>query len=187
VQIMAGTGIGGAPATVTIPTNTTVPTQFTFNLGTSAQTFLPTDQLTFIVGGFHNNTSTNKCLNTTMYYNSAARPLTATLPLSGFSGGSGTPGSITRPSAPTGLDGVANGDGTTTLTWGPSAGSPVPEFYRVYRDGEDYTARVETATDPGTGTISWTDTNTGGTTHVYRVTATSNVLAESDFAGPITR
>jgi Tfp pilus assembly protein PilV len=188
-QIMAGTGINTAPATVSIPPNTTVITQFTFQLGTSAQTFLPTDQLTFIVGGFQNNTTTNRCLNTTLYYNSAARPLTASLPISGWSGGSGGgPGSITRPAAPTSLTGTANGDGTTTLTWSRSSGSPSAEFYRIYRDGQDYTNRVDTAGEPTTGsTVSWTDKDTGGTTHVYRVTAASAVLAESDFLGPITR
>jgi Tfp pilus assembly protein PilV len=34
--------------------------------------------------------------------------------------------------------------------------------------------------------VSWTDTNTGGSSHTYRVTATSVNLAESPYAGPVT-
>jgi hypothetical protein len=34
--------------------------------------------------------------------------------------------------------------------------------------------------------VSWIDTNTGGSSHTYRVTATSVNLAESSFAGPVT-
>jgi len=34
--------------------------------------------------------------------------------------------------------------------------------------------------------VSWTDTNTGGSSHTYRVTATSANLAESPYAGPVT-
>jgi hypothetical protein len=32
--------------------------------------------------------------------------------------------------------------------------------------------------------VSWTDTDTGGSSHTYRVTAASSALAESDFASP---
>src|SRR5438270_2836189 len=34
--------------------------------------------------------------------------------------------------------------------------------------------------------VSWTDTNTGGSSHTYRVTATSANLAEPPYAGPVT-
>jgi hypothetical protein len=33
-------------------------------------------------------------------------------------------------------------------------------------------------------TVRWDDTNTGGSSHTYRVTAVSSALAESDFATP---
>ena len=179
---VAGNGYGGGSADgIIVPAGTTTPTQFTKQLGTTNQTFVATDQLTIQIAGF---VSQAGCSTVTFYYNSAARPAKTTLPLGGGGGGSGT---ITRPAVPTGLTGAANGDGTTTLSWAAPAGSPAAEFYRVYRDGQDYTHRVDTVGDNGTGSLSWTDTDTGGTTHVYRVTAASNVLAESDFAGPITR
>jgi hypothetical protein len=179
---VAGNGYGGGSATgVTIPAGTTTPTLITKDLGATAQTFVATDQLTIQIAGF---VSQSPCSATTFYYNSAARPASTTLPLGG--GGSG-PGTIERPAAPSALAGTNHGNGTTTLTWTPPTGTPAAEFYRVYRDGQNYVERVDTVGDPGTGTIEWVDTNTGGTTHVYRVTAVSPLLAESDFAGPITR
>jgi hypothetical protein len=105
------------------------------------------------------------------------------LPLGG--GGSGS--TLTRPGPPTGLTSTDNLDGTITLTWTPPAGSPVPEFYRIYRDGQNVAERKDTAghtTDP---TISWVDTERTAASHVYRVKAVSAALAESDFAGPVTR
>ena len=181
--------MSGSAAFLDIPANTTVPTRFTQSVATVAGTFAAGDQLSILYGGFSANTSTNKCGSTTLYWNSSAHPLTVslnTLTGGGIGGGSG-PGTITRPAAPTGLTGVANGDGTTTLTWTAPGGSPAADFYRIYRDGQNYTDRLETAGDTGTGSISWTDGDTGGTTHVYRVTAASSVLAESDPAGPLTR
>jgi hypothetical protein len=118
-----------------------------------------------------------------MYFGSGTHQGKLTLPLTGSGGG----GPIGRPGPPAGLTATANGDGTTTLWWTPPSGTPTADFYRIYRDGQDYTHRVDTAGDPGTGTVTWIDTAPGGTTHVYRVTAASPMLAESDFAGPITR
>jgi hypothetical protein len=146
---------------------------------------------------------------------------------------------------PTGLSGTA-GAGGTTLTWtAPASSNPAVDFYRIYRDGTNYTDRIDTtdatastvanATAAGansvtvasaTGfaagqsvavdtagnqdnmtisavsgntitfssplahahaagvpvglrTVTWTDQNTGGTTHTYSVTSTSAALAES--------
>jgi Tfp pilus assembly protein PilV len=183
---VAGNGYGGGSSDgIIVPANTTNPTQFTKQLGVTAQSFIAGDQLSIMVGGFSGNTADRVCTSTTMYFNSAARPAVTTLPLSGGGGGGG--GTITRPAAPTGLAGTANADGTTTLSWTAPGGTPVAEFYRIYRDGQNYTERIDTSGDDGTTPIQWVDTNTGGTTHVYRVTAVSSALAESDFAGPLTR
>jgi hypothetical protein len=183
---VAGSGYGGGGMGLVIPGNTSSPTQFSMQLGTTAQTFVAGDQLSIMISGFSQNTAgSNVCTSTTMYYNSAARPAVTTLPLSG--GGGGGDGTISRPGAPTGLTGVVNADGTTTLTWTPPTGTPAPEFYRVYRDGQNYAQRYDTAGDTGGTPVSWTDTNRGDVTHVYRVTAVSSQLAESDPAGPITR
>ena len=181
---VAGTGYGGGSTNFIIPGNVTVPTLYTAQLGTTAQSFVAGDQLSIIIGGFAQSATGNICTSTTMYYNSSTHPVVTTLPLSGGSGGSG---SITKPATPTGLAGVANGDGTTTLTWTPPSGSPAAEFYRIYRDGINYTNRYDTAGDTGQSSITWTDTSTGSTTHVYRVTAASNVFAESSQTAPLTR
>jgi hypothetical protein len=89
------------------------------------------------------------------------------------------------PSTPTGLSVTVNGDGTRTLTWSAPSGTPAVEFYRIYRDGRDYTDRIDTAGATGS-TITWTDTNTGSTPHTYRVTAATATMVESGFAGPVT-
>jgi Tfp pilus assembly protein PilV len=165
--------------------------QFTLNLSTTAASFNAGEQLSLVFGGFNassNRNPANNCQSTTLFWNSAARPLKVTLnALTGGGLGGGGAGTLARPAAPTGLTAVANGDGTTTLTWNAPSGTPAAEFYRVYRDGQNYTERVDTAGATGTAAISWTDSSTGNTTHNYRVTAVSNALAESDPAGPITR
>jgi hypothetical protein len=92
---------------------------------------------------------------------------------------------LSQPGTPTGLSVVANGDGTRTLTWTAPSGSPAVEFYRIYRDGRDYTDRIDTA-GATSSSVTWTDANTGSTSHTYRVTAATSTLIESDFAGPVT-
>jgi hypothetical protein len=99
----------------------------------------------------------------------------------------GTAGGLSVPGAPTGLTASAGANGTTDLTWTKPSGTPAPDFYRIYRDGINYTNRYDTIADNGASTITWTDTNTGGTSHTYRVTAASQYLAESSFAGPVTQ
>ena len=98
---------------------------------------------------------------------------------------------VQQPSAPTGLTVTANADGTRTLRWTPpSSSSPAVDFYRIYRDGQNYTNRYDTsgATQncPSSTDICWTDLNTGGTSHTYRVTSASVNLVESDLVGPVT-
>jgi hypothetical protein len=92
---------------------------------------------------------------------------------------------LSQPGVPSGLTVAVNGDGTRTLTWTAPSGTPAVEFYRIYRDGRNYTDRIDTA-GATTSTVTWTDTNTGGASHTYRVTAASSTLTESDFAGPVT-
>ena len=183
--IAAGMNGGGAQD-FTIPANTPNPTLFTQTYGAPNITFPAGDQLTVAFMGFSAaGTNGNDCRGTTMYWNSTARPAKAVLPLPNTGGGGGT--NLARPAAPSGLTSTDNGDGTVTLSWTRPSGTPAPEFYRIYRDGQNYTERVETAGDTGAATVTWVDTDRGGTTHTYSVTAASSVLAESDFAGPVTR
>ena len=90
---------------------------------------------------------------------------------------------IAPPNPPTGLSATTLADGTTQLSWSPPAyGNPI-SFYRIYRDGTDYTKRLDL-------TGSATDTtfvDPQGSTHTYYVTAVSDKLAESTMTGPVTK
>ena len=178
--LIAGTGINGGGSLARISNNTTAgsPASISKTFTTSARTFSAGDQLSR-----HTPSSTfgASCAGVSLYFNSAANSVDVTLPLTG-------PGvtSLAQPAAPTGLTATANGDGTTTLTWIAASGTPAPEFYRIYRDGQNYTNRIDTAGDEGTATSTWTDTATGGTTHSYYVTTATAALTESaTMAGPV--
>ncbi len=170
----------GGPLAVSpsIPAGTTTPTQRTFTFSLAARTWPANSKIMWTQG---TRSNVNSCGGVTLHYASGTYQGTVSLPA--FTGGGNA---LERPGAPTGLGGTANGDGTTTLTWTPPTGSPSAAFYRIYRDGQDHTQRIGKADHTG-GTISWTDANTGGVPHAYRVTAVSSALAESDFAGPLTK
>lgn len=178
--IIGGTGVNGG-GTLPSLARRSASTYYTLNFTVNARTFAAGDQLSIYTTGGATNAN---CSQSQMDFGNGYNGTTSAqldLPLGGGGGGA----TLTRPSAPTGLTSVDNGDGTATLTWTPPASAP--ELYRIYRDGSDYTHRVDTAGHTGDPTISWTDTDRGGTTHTYRVTAVSSTLAESDMAGPVTR
>jgi hypothetical protein len=82
------------------------------------------------------------------------------------------------PSAPTGLTATAGANGTT-LSWSAPTTGPAVSFYRVYRDGSDYTDRYDTCGPEclSAGKFSYVDANNGGTTHTYYVTSVGAVSA----------
>jgi hypothetical protein len=167
----------GTRATYGIVSSAT-PTKVTLSFTTAARTFAAGDVLSLALQG---DTSSGDCSHHTLYYGSGAHQTTLTLPLTG--GGTTT---LSQPAAPTGLTLVHNADGSNTLSFTAPTGSPGPDFYRIYRDGQNYTDRIDTAGDDGTPTIAWTDTATGGTTHSYYVTTAAATLAESaTMAGPV--
>lgn len=91
----------------------------------------------------------------------------------------------TPPTAPTGLSGVLQADGSVRLDWtgsgiDPDAGDSVA-FYRVYRDGVYYDR-----TDDGDD-LTWADGDTGGVAHDYRLKAVDTHLAESPSSAAVTR
>jgi Tfp pilus assembly protein PilV len=182
--IIAGTGINGG-GSLTLPANSAL-TAYTLNFSTTARTFQPGDQLS--IYSPMSNINTTNCGSISMAFNNdygATNAAQLDLPLGSSGGGSAT---LTKPATPANLTAVTDANGNTELSWSPTSGNPEADFYRVYRDGQNYTDRVDTAGEPdGGGTVRWTDTDTGGTSHTYRVTAVSNVLAESDPAGPVTR
>ena len=86
------------------------------------------------------------------------------------------------PNAPTGLTATAQSNGTVLLSWSaPSGGTPVA-FYRIYRDGTNYTNRYDFTGGPTPTT--YIDTQAFNSIHNYYVTAVSATLAESAMAGP---
>jgi Tfp pilus assembly protein PilV len=180
--VIAGSGVNGGPY-LNLPANSAA-TTYTLNFTTTARTFAAGDQLSIfsMAGEFNTN-----CNSVTMWAGSAYGGTNAAQADFPFGSGGSGGATITRPAAPTGLSAALDADGNTALTWSPPSGTPAAEFYRIYRDGQNYTERVDTAGDTGSGTITWTDTDTGGTSHTYRVTAVSTVMAESDPAGPVTR
>ncbi len=91
---------------------------------------------------------------------------------------------VAPPSPPTGLTATTLADGNTQLSWAlPATGNPVA-FFRIYRDGIDYTNRLDTT---GLGTDTTYVDEPGGSTHTYYVTAVSDKLSESTMIGPVTR
>jgi Tfp pilus assembly protein PilV len=174
-----GTLVAG-PISYSVPGNTTTATKFTVTFAVPATTLVANDQLVLWVYG---STSSGSCSLLTLQYGSTTRPSKLSLPtLTGGGGGS----TLQKPSAPTGLTVTANGDGTRTLTWNaPSSSTPAVDSYRIYRDGRDYTNRIDTAGATGSS-ITWLDTATGGTSHTYRVTSVASTLTESSMAGPVT-
>jgi prepilin-type N-terminal cleavage/methylation domain-containing protein len=90
---------------------------------------------------------------------------------------------ILTPNPPTNLL-TASSNGNTVLAWtAPVPNADTVAFYRIYRDGAAISSRYDTA--PATAT-TYTDTQTGGVPHNYRVTAVDPQLSESTAAGPVT-
>jgi hypothetical protein len=179
VPTNAGTLIAG-PFTVTVPANTTTPTKYTATLSVPATSLIASDQLAWVMNV---RTNTGSCSGMSFYFGATIYPTKLSLP--SLTGG-GSP--LAQPATPTwvGSGVVANADGTRTLTWTDAGGSAAADFYRIYRDGQNYTARVDTQGVTGASPVTWTDTNTGGSSHTYRVTAVSASLAESDQTSPAT-
>ena len=129
------------------------------------------------VNVFFSTPNGSSCNSTMMLFGGTTRRSRLDLPRTGGAVPVGTP------DPPTGLQVTANADGSKTLTWtAPSGGNPVA-YYRIYRDGVEYTQRYDMT---GDATPSYTDPNSDGVTHSYYITAVSTNLAESSYVGPVT-
>lgn len=174
-SITAGVGVNTGStysAVQSLPANTNTATPLVWSIATPALTFASGNR----VDVMFTTPNGSSCNSTNLVYAGNVRRSRVDLP----SAGSGTPPGT--PSPPTGLSGVANADGSKTLSWtAPSGGNPVA-FYRIYRDGVDYTQRYDRTGDT---TTSYTDPG-DGTSHTYYVTAVSTNLAESTYLGPVT-
>jgi hypothetical protein len=165
-------GVFYLSATASVPAHTSTPIALTWSFSTTAYTFAAGDRMN--VEFTTPNGAT--CNGSSLVYGSTARRARLDLPISG----GGQP--VGAPSSPTNLQGTANADGSRTLTWtAPSGGNPVA-FYRVYRDGVEYTQRYDQTGDAST---TYTDPNNAGGQHSYYITAVSTDLAESSYVGPV--
>lgn len=247
IKTWAGNSYNSSATYLSVPPSLSSPTVVSQTTNTAAHTFAAGDQMSVFLGGFTSSVSGSDCTGTTYYFNSTQYPSRVAVPLSGSSAGT----ALAQPATPGSPTGVHNADGSTTLTMTAPAGTPAVDFYRIYRDGTDYTKRVDTtdasanalASATGAGatsvtlgdvtgfatgqsvlvdtgssqdqvtissisgktlafssgmahahaagttvssrTVTWTDANTGGSTHTYYVTAASAALAESLFSGAI--
>jgi hypothetical protein len=93
------------------------------------------------------------------------------------------------PSAPS----IASAGTSGTIYWSqtsdPDSGDSV-DYYRIYRDGTGLANRYDVIDNvPASGTtyVVWTDPNTGGATHTYRVTAVDTHAAESSMSNSVSR
>lgn len=83
------------------------------------------------------------------------------------------------------LQAVTQPDNTAILTWTPPVGGTTVSFYRIYRDGDNYSNRYDTvAASTCSVTCTYHDTNRT-TGHDYYITAVSSKLAESAATGPV--
>jgi hypothetical protein len=91
----------------------------------------------------------------------------------------------TPPTAPTGLSGILQADGSTRLDWTGAGTDPDPgdsvAFYRIYRDGVYYDRTNDDAD------VTWTDGDRGGVDHDYYLKAVDTHLAESPASATVRR
>jgi prepilin-type N-terminal cleavage/methylation domain-containing protein len=156
-----------------VPGGTNTPTPLTWSFATAAFAFTTGDRMDVLF----TTPNGSSCNSTAIVYGSTFRRARLDLPLPG----GGQP--VGTPSPPTNLQGTANADGSRTLTWtAPAGGNPVA-FYRIYRDGVEYTQRYD---QTGDASPTYADPNNGGGQHSYYITAVSTNLAESSYVGPVT-
>jgi hypothetical protein len=173
--LIAGTNVNGAPA-ISVPANTTTPTKFTGSGTLTVPTFVSNDQLTLQI----NNCSASGAGSSTTYYNSTTYPTKVSLPT--LTGGSGS--SLVSPGAIISGSLVVNGDGTRTLNWTvptSPAGTPPPDFFRIYRDGTNYTNRLDTvdATQTTVATASAASATTLSVPSTTGFSAGASVLVDT--------
>lgn len=107
----------------------------------------------------------------------------------------------TVPSTPAGLTACSGGDpgcngpdglpapaGTTVLTWSAATDPDADaiSFYRIYRDGTGYAARLDRLYSTG-GALVYVDGSPGGVAHDYRVSAVDARFGESALSTAVTR
>jgi hypothetical protein len=88
------------------------------------------------------------------------------------------------------LTAVTQPDNTAIITWTPPTGGTTVSFYRIYRDGSDYTSRYDTVPASScSATCTYHDTNRLSP-HDYYISAVGGTtpgsnMAESAQTGPV--
>ena len=166
----------GTSTVLTPPSNHTVPpnTPVTLNsvplYSVPAVTLSAGERLNLLVTWG----TTSGCSKTFLHFGGTTYRSSLTMP----------PATAAPPNPPTGLSATTLADGTTQLSWVAPAGGSAASFYRIYRDGVDYTNRLDST---GSATETTYVDDPGGITHTYYVTAVSDNLAESTKTGPVTK
>lgn len=158
------------PANHTVPPNTPVSLSTGLLSSVPAQTLAAGERLNLVLTWG----TTSGCSNTFLHFGGTTYRSSLTMP----------PATAAPPNPPTGLSATTLADGTTQLSWVAPAGGSAASFYRIYRDGVDYTNRLDST---GSATETTYVDDPGGTTHTYYVTAVSDNLAESTKTGPVTK
>jgi hypothetical protein len=167
---------------VTIPASETTVTRYTFDFNSGQLLTMNAGDrfdLSFNMTGTGCGTGAKTPV---LHYGGTAYPsqfTPAAIPIDG----PGQPASLTVTSQP---------GGTAVLTWPePTSGAPI-SFYRVYRDGQNYTNRFDIAdtTDCANGTCTYIDRKRSSS-RTYYVTAVGDTtegsdMAESPQTGPVT-
>jgi hypothetical protein len=101
-----------------------------------------------------------------------------------------TGGTPVPPGPPTSLSVVGQADATAILTWTPPSGGTPVSFYRIYRDGSNYTSRYDTLKASNCSTTCTYQDFNRTTSHSYWVTAVGGTtpgsnMAESTATGPM--
>lgn len=173
VNLRLNGGPSAASAVVSVPQGTTSAAAFVWSLSTSSFAFATGDRMDV----YFTTAQGSSCNRTDIFFGGTTRRSRLDLPNPGQGVPPGTP------SPPTGLSGTANADGSKTLNWtAPSGGNPV-SFYRIYRDGIEYTQRYDSTGDAST---TYTDPSGDGIAHSYYVAAVGPNLQESSPVGPVT-
>lgn len=84
------------------------------------------------------------------------------------------------------LTAVTEPDDSAIITWTPPVGGTPVSFYRIYRDGDNYSNRYDTLPASSCSTTCTYHDSNRTTGHSYYITAVSSSMAESAATGPVT-
>jgi hypothetical protein len=166
-SITATYGINGTGATLSAPNTVKSSSLYKWSFSTPATVVLAAGDRINV--RFDWASTNGDCAKTDLSYGSSPEP--GHLDVSSTTNLAAAP-----PDPPSSVTGVTQPDGTVNLSWTAPAGGSAT-FYRIYRDGSNYTQRID-STGSATET-SYVDTKPSGL-KIYYVTSVNKYLGESD-------